>query len=251
MAKESHWTESGIVRSLAKIWPHGAYVTLPQVRNGTGYTKRTRTADAVVASVWPSNGLWLAGVEVKLSRGDLRKELSDPTKSESIARYCHRWYVAGPSQLWDMTTMSMVPDTWGVIDCAANKVTILRPATVREPQAVDLLFVCSILRTAADSMVPQGDIMERERDVSEKALAAGKAQASGRVTELEETIKTFETASGVTLSAHWDAGDIGAAVRLVRSKGYLRIRGLVAQMRTAAETFQGHAAAALAEFDGE
>lgn len=245
MTSSKYWTEAAIIKALNKLWPTGAYVIIPQVRNGTGYQRsKTRTADAVVASVWPSNGLWLTGVEVKLTRGDLRKELSDPTKSEGIGKYCERWYIAGPTQLWGETELTMAPDTWGVIGCTANATEIIRPAVKRETQPVDMLFVCSVLRAAA-KLIPEAVDCDKRRQELDAARAAGKAESQTKIMELEYSIRQFETASGVSLTNSWELGDIGQAVALVRSAGYQRIPGFVRQMQKLAQQFNEEAEAAI------
>jgi hypothetical protein len=245
--KERHWTEAAIVSSLSRLWPNGAYVTLPQVRNGTGYGRsRTRTADAIVASVWPSNGIWFAGVEVKLTRGDLRKELSDPSKSEAIAKYCHRWYIAGPSQLFGETERAMIPETWGIVACSGNTTEIVRQSAIREPQPVDALFVCSLLRSAAELIPAVRDEEDRKAELN-AAREAGKAEAERQARNLAEAVAEFENASGVKITDRWHAGDIGKAVALVRSNGHLRVVDLVADMRRATAVFEKQAAKALQE----
>lgn len=84
MSKPFHWTERLVFERLAKVFPPPAFVLLPQVRNGTGFSRRrTRTADAIAASVWPSRGLYLVGVEIKVCVHDWRRELADAAKSES------------------------------------------------------------------------------------------------------------------------------------------------------------------------
>lgn len=88
-----HTTASEIESAVRKLYEGNGYVVLRQVRNGTGYERKARTADILVASTWPSRGLHLEGVEVKVGRGDIRKELAAPEKAESIARFCKYWWL--------------------------------------------------------------------------------------------------------------------------------------------------------------
>ena len=46
------------------------------------------SGDAVIMSLWPSRGLELHGVEIKVSRADWKREAADPAKAEAIAAYC-------------------------------------------------------------------------------------------------------------------------------------------------------------------
>lgn len=64
------------------------YAWFYQVSNGTGWHGRKRFADALVLSCWPSRGINLSGIEVKVSRSDWRRELDIPEKAEAIAKWC-------------------------------------------------------------------------------------------------------------------------------------------------------------------
>src|SRR5262245_2299599 len=86
-----------------------ACVMLREVRNGTGYAKQVRTADAVVVSVWPSRGVWLGGIEVKVSRSDWLRELKDPTKAAEIQKYCNYWWLASPEGVCEPGEL---PENW-------------------------------------------------------------------------------------------------------------------------------------------
>jgi hypothetical protein len=55
-------------------------------------------------SLWPSRGIELHGIEIKVSRNDWLKELGDPAKADEIARFCDRWWVAAGDESihqWD------------------------------------------------------------------------------------------------------------------------------------------------------
>ena len=83
------WTEGRVFGLLKGPFPDGAFLRLPQVRNGTGFQRSTRTADALIVSCWPSRGLWFAGVEIKVSLSDWKRELCKPEKSASIQKWCN------------------------------------------------------------------------------------------------------------------------------------------------------------------
>jgi hypothetical protein len=184
------WTESRVFEQLKHIFPSPAYVRLPQVRNGTGYARSTtRTADAIIVSAWPSRGLWMAGVEIKVTRSDWKKELAHPDKADGIQRYCHHWYVACPKGLIDE---AMVPKTWGLIEVNGTTAEIARQAPELTPRPVDLLLVCSILRAAQDVMVSK-DLVERMiGDRVNDALAAEKQSREHDRNDLTASVKTFE-----------------------------------------------------------
>jgi len=80
-------TAPEIAAGLRALFPARDHAVLFDVADGTG-GKITRRADAIVQALWPSRGLWLAGVEIKVSRGDWLRELKDAGKADAIARYC-------------------------------------------------------------------------------------------------------------------------------------------------------------------
>jgi FtsZ-binding cell division protein ZapB len=130
------------------MWPSPAYSWLFEVQDATGRRTRRR-ADAVVCSCWPSNGLWLAGLEVKVSKSDWKRERSDPGKSWAIGRHCHYWWLATPDGLVDP---SEVPEAWGLVTVDDHgKNHVRKQAPRREPEQLTLDFVASLFRNAADS----------------------------------------------------------------------------------------------------
>ena len=210
--KAKYWTEHEVFRRLEKVFPAPAHVLLSQVRNGTGYSRRARTADALVASVWPSRGLHLIGVEIKVSRSDWLKELRSPEKSTSIQNYCRHWYVATPPGIVEPGTL---PTTWGLIEVSDKRTKIVTPAPTLEPQPLDMLFLCSVLRAVAEQSVAKRELQRMVEERVEEKLAF-EAEIKGReLRDLKERIELFEKASGVKLETYQE-GRIGKAVAMVR-----------------------------------
>jgi hypothetical protein len=112
MGAEGIMTASDIERELMKRYPSGEYAYFSQVRNGTGFPRETRTADAMVLSLWPSRGLELYGFEIKVSRSDWLSELKNPKKAEELSQYCDYWYIVAPS---DIVEIGELPATWGLM----------------------------------------------------------------------------------------------------------------------------------------
>jgi hypothetical protein len=211
------WTESKVFNQLRHIFPSPAYVRIPQVRNGTGYSRATtRTADAVIASCWPSRGMWLAGVEIKVHISDWKKELARPEKAAEIQQYCNHWYVACPRGLIDV---AMVPQTWGLIEVTGTTATIEKQAPDLTPRPVDLALVCSILRSVESVTVPKDLVDDQIAERVQEALKGEKTRQQYESNSLTESVRVFEAASGVKIGMRWDAGDIGAAVGFIRKVG--------------------------------
>jgi len=211
MQTQTDLTEAKVFGALRKRFPSPAWVLLPQVRNATGYFV-TNTADAIAVSVWPSRGLYLVGIEIKVSRSDWLTELKKPAKAEGIQPYCKFWYIAAPK---DVILPGELPPTWGWINAANGRV--ITPAPEQEAYPPDMLLVASILRKVSDVTVPRSDV---------DAMAARRAESAVHIAELDqqraedtaanliERIKVFEEASGVEIAA-FRPKDIGEAVKRV------------------------------------
>jgi hypothetical protein len=133
--------QKGPFRAPAHIW-------LSEVRNQTGFARgNQRTADGLVVSLWPSRGIWFAGVEVKVDRRDWLRELDDPTKSEAIQQYCDYWWVAAPPGVVEVAEL---PVTWGLIEVSGGKCKTIKEAMKLHAKALKPEFVASVLRNVHD-----------------------------------------------------------------------------------------------------
>ena len=91
---------SNIKAALRLKYAAPQYATLEEVRNATGRAKRRqsgkasgpRYADMIAMALWPSLGLEIIGFEVKTTRADWLKEISDEKKAVAVQQYCDRWY---------------------------------------------------------------------------------------------------------------------------------------------------------------
>jgi hypothetical protein len=207
------WTEARVFSALRHVFPSPAHVRLAGVRNGTGFArKRVRTIDALVFSTYPSRGLWMGGVEIKVSRSDWKKELSEPDKAAEIQQYCHRWFVAAPVGI---IPTNEVPDNWGHIEVTATSAKIVKAAPALTPIAPDILLLCAIFRAFADSHTPNAEV---QNEVAKQVADSMKRQQQNEnysVRVLRESVAAFEEASGLKIGGLWEAGDIGKAAKAV------------------------------------
>ena len=221
-------TESQVAERLRKYYAPPAWALLFGVRSCTGYGKsdnnsRVRTADALAMSLYPSRGLFLYGIEIKISRGDWLRELRDPDKAEEIARYCSGWIIAAPP---DVVDVDELPPHWGLLmvntECRMKK----NPGHHPPDKNVDAPFLASLLRTV-NTMSP-----------SEQALAEARYQAAvdarriaeeecgkenqhiiinqrREIEELKKAISDFEHQSGLCIRS-WGGSRIGEDVAAFR-----------------------------------
>lgn len=197
---------------------------LEQVRNGTGWQKQTRTADAFAIQTFPSRGICAHGFEVKVARNDLVKELREPKKADAIQRWCSYWWlvVSSPELLADL----VLPETWGVLVVKKGKLAVHRDAPKLEPEPWSPAFVAALVRAFQDGMVPKREVddlraqihAEVEKRVAERlplevqGAAYDTESLRGELKQLKADVEKFEAASGVRIT-QWRWGDVGAAVQ--------------------------------------
>lgn len=188
---EIHHSESSMTRFLEKRYAPPHYAFLSQVRNGTGFQRRTvRTADGLAMSLWPSRGIHLNGFEVKVSLSDFKSELAKPEKAEDIAQHCHYWWIVAPST--KIAPLELIPGGWGllVLDPAGEKLVVAKEAALNPvPVAPDWLMLASILRRANESMVPIETLAEHRRSIEEQVRATAVEDAKRQLSSLGNKAK--------------------------------------------------------------
>ncbi len=221
-------TPGQLMYALQQRYPAREYALLEQVRNGTGYGRTVRTADAIALSLWPSRGLVLHGFEIKNYRGDWIREKDKPEKAEEIARFCDYWWLVVTRA--DIVHEGELPATWGLLapDETGTKLVAVQQPTKMEAQPWSRAFMAAVLRTAADSMVPKSAVDAQVEEARQAGFAQGKGAAPANeaerelkdLRELKTRVEAFERASGheIHLQHGWgDPVEIGKAVAAVLS----------------------------------
>jgi hypothetical protein len=222
-------TERAVREALAARFDPPAYAVLPGVADGTGGNK-TRTVDALVASLWPSRGLWIAGVEIKVSRGDLLRELKNPAKQESIYKFCdYFWLAVGDESI---VQLGEVPETWGLLvpGRGGKTLKVAKEAPELNPQPMSRAFLAGVLRRVHQMAT---DVADAERAAVRKEVEAGVAAELKALREESESnqrlgqrlkqaalIDRFFERAGIRF-AEWniDAVDEAAALVCALSRG--------------------------------
>lgn len=211
-----------------------------EVRNGTGFDRAARSADAIAMSLWPSRGLEFYGFEVKRSRADWLRELKDPAKAEAIAAYCDRWWIVVDDRA--IVKDGELPATWGLLALHGKALRCEREATLLTPKPFDRLFVAALLRSAqkaspGDALVKAA--VDAARVEMQKMHSAALEEWRDRLRDTqsrhEKLLADFEEASGVDLRERWaDPKKIGAAVRVVL-EGQTRVAEIRRELSDLAE----------------
>lgn len=216
------WSAEDLLARVHRRFAAPAYAVLENVRNGTGYTKHERYADAVAMGLWPSRGIDVHGVEIKVSRGDWQAELKQPEKAAAIQQYCDYWWVVAPD---GVVQLAELPPNWGLLvpSPKGKGLVAQKDAPKLTAVALDRGFVASCLRNVSKKTgkyaEPRDALAwaEHERALKERENRAAdllRAQHERVVEEFKQRIAKFEQASGVQID-RWDYDNIGAAVKAV------------------------------------
>jgi hypothetical protein len=153
--------------------PEWAY--MEHVRNAAGF-KATRTADAMALGLWPSRGHELHGFEVKVSRGDWRRELAEPDKAEGWCQVVDRWWIVAPA---GVVPKEELPVGWGLLETTDRggktslRVTVqaelLRSKRERPPITRDLLVPMLRAAGAGLTLTPEQGALNKAREEGREA----------------------------------------------------------------------------------
>jgi hypothetical protein len=229
---------SSVHSALAKRYTAPQWALAFEVADSTGYGK-SRSADAVAMGLWPSRGLEVHGIEIKVSRADWLRELRDPAKSAPIQRYCDRWWLAVASA--DIVQEGELPVTWGLLVLQkGGKLLAKVEAPELTPEPLSRGFAASMIRAFSENVTPTREVArmvnERVEEIRKRDADAAKATLAAmerRLADTERMVQEFERASGVRLD-QWTGGTkIGEAVRLV-----LNDRGIDVAMERAIEPLE-------------
>lgn len=205
-----------VVEALRVKFPPQEFAFLTEVANGTGSNAR-RHLDVVVAGLWPSRGLDRYGFEVKVSKGDLKRELAAPEKADALAKYLDYFSIAAPK---DLVNPADLPSTWGLIEVGPRGCSWRKQATKLEPTENSRPFFAALCRAAARELdafrqaaIPRAEFDRMVREDLEKrvtdrldALVETKVRAQSydaqrtvnRLKQLEDGLAAFAKIVGVS-----------------------------------------------------
>lgn len=241
-----------VYTALAKRYPAPAYALFYEVGNSTGHAY-SNSADAIAMSLWPSRGLDIYGFEIKSDRGDWLRELKNPAKAEAIAQYCTFWWLVDCAVLPHQTQPLLstdgcikrdeVPPAWGLLRFTGTKFKVVKEAVARKPKPLTRQFVAAILRRAHAMAISKLTAMATVAGAKAEIIEQAKREVQWDHDEAlrdakdnKAAIAAFQKASGLDITAHWDAGQLGEAVKYVISHPGLLAEG--SRLRQAANELQ-------------
>lgn len=248
------WTEATLTVALKNRYAGSAYAFLPQVANGTGGYK-SRTADALVMSLWPSRGLDLTGFEIKISRNDWLQELKRPEKADSIAKYCDQWYLVVAAE--EIVKAGELPSAWGLMAPRGKVLRIVKEAMTTEARPISRAFLAALLRNASGAIVPKAEIEEELNHAREEGRKNGAETSKWKLerverelAQLKTSIQKFEENSGLRIS-EYNGEQLGKAVALVKTQGVEQITSDLTRLRNVAQEVVTRVDFGLKEFESD
>ncbi len=133
------WTSQELLNLLRQRFPSekGEYAFFTEVGNGTGFGCNT-WVDAVVLSLWPSNGLHRMAFEVKVSRSDFLREIANPSKNAAARKNYHSFWFVAPAEA---IKEEELPEGSGWLCPRGDKLVIVRHAAHKtDPELTDELL---------------------------------------------------------------------------------------------------------------
>lgn len=177
--------------------PEWAFFTHVPDDTGAG---RSRVVDALAMSLWPSHGLTIWGIEVKVSRADWRRELADPATADRFARYCDRWCVAVPDE--SIVRAGELPDGWGLMVVGSSRSRIVVEPAVRTAEQMPREMLAALLRSAATGTAAEAEINDARAKGFDQGREVGRAEGGRAVLDLDRLrarVEAFEAATGLPL----------------------------------------------------
>ena len=184
---------------------------------------KARLPSRVVFDTWPSGGLFLHGLEVKISAGDLRRELQDTTKSGDFCEHLDFFSIVAPAGI---VKLDMLPEHWGLY-CpmengtlrAKRKPLMLKdgrnPGDIKRPFAAAF---CRALVTRSLSKEAEKAAFAQGKKDGEYWMERRAKEAEADAKRAKEAIAEFEQVSGVHIDGY-RGRKIGEAVEFVLRGG--------------------------------
>lgn len=168
----ARWTERDLLDRLRarhdKTGGNGPeWVYMEHVRSSAGMDCLA-TIDALAMHLWRSRHHEVHAYEVKVSRGDFRRELADEQAKSAIWRAWvdHFWIVAPAS----VVPLDELPDRWGLLETRGTGLAVRRPARRLQPRPAGYMAAPDLPRDVVAPML-RAAVRTSRRDAETEATA--------------------------------------------------------------------------------
>lgn len=193
-----------------------------EVAQGTG-SDANRHLDAIAMELWPSRGLAIHGIEIKVNLYDWRREKANPAKAEEVARFCDYFWIAAPEGLIPIDDL---PTAWGLLSVSeAGVAGVAKQAARTKAVAIDRPFLAAMLRAATRPIARdtlQSMLAAEKRELEEKFASRVEVEAERIARRNDEDGKHWQAlvgAIGEDPKKFYSQSDLIEAVRVVLKSG--------------------------------
>jgi hypothetical protein len=170
---EVKWTERMLLDRLRARYSvnHGngpEWVFMEHVADQTGFANRR--IDGMAVHLWRSRHHEVHAFEVKVSRGDFRRELADMSKSEVWTSWVEHFWIVAPH---GVLTKADIPDQWGLLVTRGSGLAVAKRAPRLRPKPAGYLPAGDLPRSVVAAMLRQAARLP--------APAANEGSTSGRM----------------------------------------------------------------------
>lgn len=138
-----------LLDKIADLYPAPEWGFYREVSSATGAVEGKRRADAIAVNTFPSKGWEAVYFELKVSRGDLRRELRNPEKAK-LTRFCTESFIVVPApRKLVIPDLTELPRGWGLIEVGTGKPVTIVEAAKKVAAEPDMDFTRSLLRAGA------------------------------------------------------------------------------------------------------
>lgn len=207
-------SSDAVLDMIRSRYPTRRFAVFPEVRNAGGFDA-TRSCDAMVVSLWPSDGHDIHGIEIKVSRSDWLRELKQPEKADAMMAVCDFWWVAIGDRA--IAKAEEVPAQWGLLAPRGGSLVVVKQAPRLTAIPMDRGTLASLCKRAQEDAPRQSELAEAAEHAAKQAREGERLRISHERKdwqELRAAVDAFELASGVEITSY-NGKRIGEAVRTV------------------------------------
>ena len=246
-------TAAHIRAGLKKYFPHPEHGIVFEVAQATGWNAH-RHLDAIAMDTWPSRGMLISGIEIKVDLYDWRREKASPEKAEQIARFCDKFWVAAPPGL---IPVDELPSAWGLLEGGQYGMRVKKQASKTKAVNVTREFMAAVMRasgrpqSADDSAIALAGLGDKlEGEYADKVAAAASRRSENNSQDADNW-RTLMQALGITEDKYfhgyvtkWEAQGWIAAIKAVHASGATETyHGLLGLRENTAKFLEGLEAA--------
>lgn len=188
------------------------YAVATEVGNATGL-EHNRRLDMVIVDCYKSNNYSIEGIEIKISKADLRRELQDASKHNIFFDNIDYYSLAAPEDIIDT---DLIPSKWGLYavktlpDGSLYLYTKRKPLSLHDERmpTIDRPFAVSLMRALSCQSPTKAQLDEARREGEERGAKRERERFNHsteafELIQLKEKVAAYEKLYG-KFSGAWE-----------------------------------------------